>query len=535
MTSYRIKTFLLIFNILIFSLSTHSFELSFNKISPTVLAYQEYCEVDFDNQSLPRGFEKNFCEVVTKSPICKDVKEEYRRDCNVTIEVVNPLDGLGSCFSGFFGSLEELWDFLTEMLSLFYDEDKRAELSEEGSAFIDGLALYYETEVIKAKDDMSGILKDERASAVAAKNLFLKLGKDFLAEPLKEKYHEYACYNKLGAVHNTCKTLTDTFFPPLAFIAAIKKGPKLVKALLKDDDPDGSTVIKPAQALTIPKSPTKRSQLRWSFIDQAGREVNPVFYKHQYKSPYLESKPPRIGMAEEYPSESYTLLTEMKPLSGKDELVDTHLKNVEIKPEQLKKFAGGITDTYMVKLADGTQGIFKPRKPTDWASNYRAEVLAYEVDKLLDLDIVPPTVEKTVGDMKGSFQKFENSIGDGNSHMSFAKPEELDKQDFFDVIIDNRDRHKGNFLVTKNGNVHSIDHGLSFTGRGYNPKSFYIVEERVKRFMASDEGKKAVSKLKSLDQESFERQLSDYIGPLDANRTLERINFLIKLSGEKVQ
>jgi len=515
--------------ITIFSLQSLALEIEFGKISPTVLAYQEQCKVNYTNKSLPKGWQKNFCEVVKNGQSCKHIPKKYLVDCNTQLETVNPLDALGSCFDGFFTSVTEMWDFLSEVISLIYNEEKRSELSEEGSAFVDSLALYYETEVIKAKDNMSGPFQDTRAGYFAAKSLFTKIIQDFLVEPLADKYKEYACYNKEGAVHYTCQTLTEYFFPPLVIITAIKKGKKVARSL-KDDDSELSGPIVVNES--IPDNPDRRSQLRWRLADEFGRGVKKAYYRHSYESPISDIKPPRIGMAQEYKSDAYTLLTQTKPLSANIPLIDKHLKEATIKKVHNKKgkLVGGSNDIQLIELEDGTMGVFKPRNEADWLSNYRGEILAYEVDKTLNLDLVPPTVERTIDGKVGSFQKFEKSLGDGNTHLSFAKPEEIDKQNFFDLIIDNRDRHDGNFLVNKYGNIHSIDHGLSFTGRGYNAKRFDEVEESITRFLKTQEGTDAIKKLETLNRDKFYQGLSDYVGPLDASRTMERIDFIIKLN-----
>ncbi|EQC49037.1 phosphatidylinositol 3- and 4-kinase [Bacteriovorax sp. DB6_IX] len=525
-TSKHFKNIITIILSCLLSLNALALELEFGKISPTVLAYQEQCQVDFKNKSLPPGWEKNFCEIVVQGPICKEVPKKYKRDCSVELETVNPLDAFGSCFDGFFNSLSEMWDFLTEAMSLLYDEEKRAEVSEEGKAFLDSLALYYETEVIKAKQEMSGPFKDTRAGLVAGKNLFIKILKDFLIEPLSEKYKQYACYNKEGAVHYTCETLTEYFFPPIAILTAIKKGKKFVKSFRESSEPS-----LPSPPPTPPSivTPERRSRARWEFAEYGNKRIGKAYLKYE-DSPINDVKPPRMGMAQEYKSESFTLQTPLKPISANIAKIDEHLKNGAIKKDGIKKLEGGITTSFVVELEDGTKGIFKPRAESDWASNYRAEVLAYEVDKFLDLDIVPPTVERTINNSKGSFQKFEDSIGDGFTHASFAKQEVLDKQNFFDLIIDNRDRHPGNYLITKHGNIHSIDHGLTFTGRGYNAKHFDEVKESISRFIKTQEGAQAIKKLETMNRDEFYRGLTDYLGPLDATRTMDRIDFLIKFS-----
>jgi len=108
---------------------------------------------------------------------------------------------------------------------------------------------------------------------------------------------------------------------------------------------------------------------------------------------------------------------------------------------------------------------------------YKKEAMAYELDSVLDLGIVPPTkiVEKklTAGSSNHKY---------GGSSQLMVKGERVYAKDFidrlheddklrhglmkaaiFDYISGNMDRHIGNILWNKdNGDVYAIDNGLSF-------------------------------------------------------------------------
>ena len=178
-----------------------------------------------------------------------------------------------------------------------------------------------------------------------------------------------------------------------------------------------------------------------------------------------------------------------------------------------------------VQFQDGTVGVWKPHEEV-WHSNYRAEVLAYEIDRRLEIGIVPPTVERVYNGKKGSVQLFvESKRG--------AKPleSERDKQYFLDYIIDNRDRHKDNFLVTEDGKIVSIDNAISFTGHGYNGRSLKSILPQLKRFVETPEGQKIIENMRgALKDNEFQNTLVDYLGKGDARRTIERMQFMIQLA-----
>lgn len=185
---------------------------------------------------------------------------------------------------------------------------------------------------------------------------------------------------------------------------------------------------------------------------------------------------------------------------------------------------GGINDTYLVEFANGARAVWKPHKKV-WSSNYRAEVLAYEIDRLLGFNLVPPTVVRTFNGEVGSLQLFRNS-----SKIARANPESLNKQHFFDYLIDNRDRHSGNYLVTANGNVVSIDNGLSFTGLGHNKVALRDRMPKLKDFVKTAEGKEILANMRRVvDDQQFRAQLNEYLGKADAAKVIERMRYLIKL------
>ena len=102
-------------------------------------------------------------------------------------------------------------------------------------------------------------------------------------------------------------------------------------------------------------------------------------------------------------------------LSEQAEL-ERFLKAAEIS-EISKGAMGGRSDSWRVELKLNTtfkKGVFKfidRARPLRLAQSYKYELAAYELSKLLGIDIIPPVVPKTVDKQKGSLQIFmENCI-----------------------------------------------------------------------------------------------------------------------------
>jgi hypothetical protein len=115
-------------------------------------------------------------------------------------------------------------------------------------------------------------------------------------------------------------------------------------------------------------------------------------------------------------------------------------------------------------------GVWKPikRGPREetWES-YQAEVAAYELDKMLMLRMVPPTVEREIRGLKGSLQLWL----DGYRRFDEAKSEvpagaawdrTLSRMKTFDNLISNWARTDRDFMVDTDWNVVLIDHSQAF-------------------------------------------------------------------------
>ena len=103
-----------------------------------------------------------------------------------------------------------------------------------------------------------------------------------------------------------------------------------------------------------------------------------------------------------------------------------------------------------------------------WES-WEAEIVAYQLDKLLELDMVPPTVEKRVGGKKGSVQLW---VEDCRLYNDFQgqKAGRSDWGEFvarmkvFDNLIRNTDRNGQNILIDADWHPVLIDHSQTLNG-----------------------------------------------------------------------
>ena len=125
---------------------------------------------------------------------------------------------------------------------------------------------------------------------------------------------------------------------------------------------------------------------------------------------------------------------------------------------------GPIAEMTWKPVAPGRHGGF-------WES-YKSEIAAYELDKLLELDMVPPTVEKQVNGVVGaavmwvsptrSFKEFGGAPTAPPAQRA-RWSQQLSRAKLFDNLIANIDPNLGNWLVDPAWNVILIDHTRSFT------------------------------------------------------------------------
>ncbi len=121
----------------------------------------------------------------------------------------------------------------------------------------------------------------------------------------------------------------------------------------------------------------------------------------------------------------------------------------------------------------------KPGRYSGYWESYKSEIAAYELDKLLGLNMIPPTVEKRVqGELGAAIMwasptKSFKDLGGVPGQGGIAGPppagiatwvRQLTRAKMFDNLIGNTDPNLGNWLVDPAWNLILIDHTRAFTG-----------------------------------------------------------------------
>ncbi len=136
--------------------------------------------------------------------------------------------------------------------------------------------------------------------------------------------------------------------------------------------------------------------------------------------------------------------------------------------------------------------VWKPikRGPREEAwESYQAEVAAYELDKMLMLRMVPPTVEREIRGLKGSLQlwlvgyrRFDEARAEAPAGVAWDRT--MSRMKVFDNLISNWARSEKDFMVDPEWNVVLIDHSQAFLStRELSAKPDQIPEIFDKRLM----------------------------------------------------
>ncbi|MGB9006117.1 MAG: hypothetical protein WCB96_10370 [Candidatus Aminicenantales bacterium] len=219
------------------------------------------------------------------------------------------------------------------------------------------------------------------------------------------------------------------------------------------------------------------------------------------------------------------------------------LTTAEIVGQEQLKGEGAVTNPWKLTLKrDDLQhfalwkniNVMAGRFPDSW----KWEVAAYRIDKLLDLNMVPPTAERRFQGDRGSIQiwadvemtlkqKMEKNIK-MPSYKIFFWNRALYLQRFFDNLIGNEDRHQNNYLITKDWRLILIDHSRSFrTAKKFTTELLYTEKRSEGPMEMKELPRTLVDKLKALTAESVKAAVGEYLTDEEVKAVLLRRDLML--------
>jgi hypothetical protein len=176
--------------------------------------------------------------------------------------------------------------------------------------------------------------------------------------------------------------------------------------------------------------------------------------------------------------------------------------------------------------------------------SWRYEVAAYEMDKLLGLGMVPPTVRRVVGGRKGDVQIWVTGVTleehDGEVPDLEAWRSQVSVMWLFDDLIANCDRHLNNAIVSPEGRLILIDNSKTFrfekrlrndlnAARTGTDAHFWGVDFDGNRERYPTRYPKALlDRLRSLTDDEIEDAIGDYVWGSPRRQVLRRREMILE-------
>jgi hypothetical protein len=156
---------------------------------------------------------------------------------------------------------------------------------------------------------------------------------------------------------------------------------------------------------------------------------------------------------------------------GRAAEIEAQLKSAEVR--DLEDVGVGVTRPRRGRLtpADPVESIawkvLPPGRRNGYWESYKSEIAAYELDKLLELNMVPPAVERHVGEDIGAaimWLEGPKSVKENGGKVPSGGiwGKSIRKMMMFDNFICNIDRNAGNILLGQPGELILIDHSRAF-------------------------------------------------------------------------
>jgi hypothetical protein len=228
------------------------------------------------------------------------------------------------------------------------------------------------------------------------------------------------------------------------------------------------------------------------------------------------AKPPCLGKFATY-EEAEEFLRTAKIIKSKGVPVGVTL------PQKITLEKDGRQETAVFKAIDVRKTGVTPLgtgPEVDFKDSWKFEIGAYELNKMLDMNVIPPVVERTHATQKGSLQLWiDGCMTELERTKKKIQPpgpmswrQQIFKVRVFDNLIYNIDRNLGNLLITPDWQLIMIDHTRCFKSLGElrAPKDLTFFS------------KSLMESLKGLNKKDLEERCGKYLTGMEISSMLER-------------
>jgi hypothetical protein len=232
----------------------------------------------------------------------------------------------------------------------------------------------------------------------------------------------------------------------------------------------------------------------------------------------------------------------------KDEEAEAFLKNAKIvarepigvgitHPDKLTLEDGGRTAHALWKTINehkaGMQKLASGASEFDFRDSYKAEIAAYHLDRLLGLDLVPPTVERRIGGRVGSVQLWvEDAMTQLDRKQKGLEPPDQERWNqqmhnvrLFHQLTYNTDyQNIRNVLMDASFRIYLVD-----SSRAFHIQTDLMTPDDLVRFSRS-----TLQRLKALDEKTLQERLSPWVGNMQISSLLKRRDKILALVEQRV-
>jgi hypothetical protein len=174
-----------------------------------------------------------------------------------------------------------------------------------------------------------------------------------------------------------------------------------------------------------------------------------------------------------------------------------------------------------------------------YLEGWKWEIAAYRLDRYLELNMVPPTVEREFQGKRGCCQLWVTAEMDLRRKAREKIKTPSDKVYYwnnaiylhraFDNLIANEDRHSGNILITKDWRMILIDHSRSFrTSKKFSTELIYTEKHIEGPKIMRKLPRAFVEKLKALNFELMKDIVGKYLTDKEIEAVLMRRDLILK-------